>query len=163
MISLAPPAATTETDVGEEDEAVQAEGRGVARWVRPALYGFLVVFLVVGLFSVEVWPLTGWRLYHERRGQERSSWQIVAVDAEGDEETIHLGALPLGWHNTSKIIGEFPSMSGSERDAVCGAWALPAREAGQSVEEVRVYRVRSTLRAEPSDRRRELEWTCGRR
>lgn len=134
----------------------------VARWVRPVLYGFLAVFLICGLFSIEVWPVTGWRLYHERRGQERSSWQIVGVDAEGREETIHLGLLPLGWHNTSKLIGGFSSMTGSERDAVCDAWALPAREAGDSVELVRVYRVRSTLRVDTTDRRRELEWTCGR-
>jgi hypothetical protein len=146
--------------VSTRDRAT-TEGDDVARWVRPALYGFLAVFLSFGLLSIEVWPMTGWRLYHERRGRERVSWQIVTVDAEGGEETVHLGALPLGWHNTSKLIGEFASMDADERDAVCDAWSLPAREAGASVEEVRVYRVRSTLRADPPDRRRELEWTCG--
>jgi hypothetical protein len=148
--------------VSEDAEAATVDEEGVAPWVRPVLYGFLAVFLIFGLLSIEMWPATGWRLYHERRGRERSSWQIVAVDSEGGEETIHLGLLPLGWHNTSKLIGEFSSMTAAERDAVCEAWARPAREAGESVAEVRVYRVHSTLRADPPDRRRELAWTCGR-
>lgn len=134
----------------------------VPGWVRPVLYPFLAAVLVCGLLSIELWPLTGWRLYHERRGSERSSWQIVAVDPGGNETTIHLGQLPLGWRNTSKLIGEFPGMSPSERDAVCHAWTQPARDAGETVDRVRIYRVRSTLRVEPSDRRRELAWTCGR-
>jgi hypothetical protein len=132
-------------------------------WIRPALYGFLGVFLACGLLSIEVWPLTGWRLYHERRGTERSSWQIVAVDLEGAEETVRLDALPLGWHNTSRLIGEFEGLNDAARDDVCDAWVEPARANGAEVMEVRIYRVRSTLRAEPSDRRRELTWTCGRR
>lgn len=148
--------------MGEDSDATAPGEGSVASWVRPALYGFLTVFLVCGLLSIEMWPVTGWRLYHERRGQERSSWQIVALDEDGEESTIDLGALPLGWHNTSKLIGEFPSMDAEGRDEVCDAWAQPAREAGESVDRVRVYRVRSTLRADPPDRRRELVWTCGR-
>ena len=133
-----------------------------AGWVRPAVYGFLAVFLACGLLSIEVWPLTGWRLYHERRGVERSSWQIVTVDDAGEESTVHLDRLPLGWRNTSRLINEFDDLTVDRRDEVCDAWAQPARASGRAVAEVRIYRVRSTLRAEPSDRRRELAWTCGR-
>jgi hypothetical protein len=132
-------------------------------WIRPTLFAFLGVFLACGLLSIELWPLTGWRLYHERRGAERSSWQIVAVDPQGAEETVRLDALPLGWHNTSRLIGEFEGMDDAARDSVCDAWAEPARTEGVEVTEVRIYRVRSTLRAEPPDRRRELAWTCGQR
>lgn len=150
----------TMTDGGESPGA--DAGPPPARWVRPVLYGFLAVFLLCGLLSIEVWPLTGWRLYHERRGAERSSWQIVTVDEDGDEATVHLGELPLGWHNTSRLINEFDDLSAERRDEVCDAWAQPARASGREVIEVRVYRVRSTLRAEPPDRHRELAWTCGR-
>lgn len=148
--------------VGDDAAAVPGPDGGVPRWTRPALYGFLAVVLACGLLSIEAWPLTGWRLYHERRGEVRSSWQIVAVDPAGAESTIHLGSLPLGWHNTSKLLGEFEAMTPVERDAVCGAWAQPAgeRDGEAAVAQVRVYRVRSTLGAEPPDRTRRLAWTC---
>jgi hypothetical protein len=153
---------TTDWTVTEPDSVLADDRAAVARWVRPCLYGFLAVFTLCGLLSIEVWPLTGWRLYHERRLQDRSSWQIVAVDDAGHEETVQLDELPLGWHNTSKLIGEFPSLSAAERDEICLAWVQPARAADESVVEVRVYRVRSTLRSDPSDRSRQLAWTCGR-
>jgi hypothetical protein len=148
--------------VGNDAGVVPGPEEGVPRWARPTLYGFLAVVLACGLLSIEAWPLTGWRLYHERRGEVRSSWQIVAVDPEGGESTIHLGSLPLGWHNTSKLIGEFDDMASAERDAVCAAWALPARRQGgdAAVAQVRVYRVRGTLGADPPDRTRQLRWTC---
>jgi hypothetical protein len=149
--------------VGDEPRVANAgSGDTVPSWVRPVLYTFLAVFLLCGLLSVEVWPLTGWRLYHERRGEARSSWQIVAVDGDGGEATIHLDDLPLGWHNTSRLIGEFPGLTRGARDRVCAAWAAPLRAEGRQVAAVRVYRVRSTLRSDPPDRRRELAWTCAR-
>ncbi|MEL7210307.1 MAG: hypothetical protein AAGK32_19095, partial [Actinomycetota bacterium] len=126
-----------------------------AGWVRPAVYGFLAVFILCGLLSIEVWPLTGWRLYHERRTSDRSSWQLVAVDPAGEEATIHLGELPLGWRNTTKLLGEFDDLGPDGRDEVCDAWAAPRRDSGEPVAEVRVYRVRSDL-DDPGVRSREL-------
>jgi hypothetical protein len=131
-------------------------GRGVRRFV----YGFLAVFALCGLFSIELWPLTGWRLYSGVRTEERPSWRIVAVTPDG-EERVDLGALPLGWHNTDRLLNTFPDLSEGERDEICDAWAQPLRRSGVEVEEVRIEQVTTLLSDPDAEPTAEPRYTCG--
>ncbi len=142
-------------DTTGDVEPAERVGRGLRLFV----VGFLGVFVVCGLASIEVWPLTGWRLYHQLRTEERVDWQLRAVDAGGEESPIVLGELPLGYRNTTRFIGEFPSLTDDERDGVCAAWATPLLETGASVASVRVYRIRTAV-VDGSVTDRRLEYEC---
>lgn len=129
---------------------------------RHLVHAFLVVFLVCGFATLEVFPFSGFRLFSQLRGDERESWQLRAVDDEGQERSIVLGDLPLSYRKTSLVIGDWEDLTPGRRDAICDAWAGPLRASGVTVTEVRIYRVVQSVRphAPPPDRR--LAYTCGR-
>lgn len=133
----------------------------VTRRTRRLVHLFLLVFAVTGVAHLEVFPFSGFRLFAEVRGAERTSWQLRAVDATGEEHPIRLGDLPLGYRNTSLLLLEFPSLDRAERDAICDAWAQPRREAGEVVTEVRVYQVVQGVRPGSPPAQRTLAHRCG--
>ncbi len=115
---------------------------GIAsRRVRRVLHVFLLLFAVCGLGHVEVWPLTGFRLFSEVRTREREGWELVTVDSRGTEHVLHLSTLPVGYRNTTKLVPGMADRSAAARDAICRAWADPLRARGEDVAYVRVYAV----------------------
>lgn len=139
-------------------EGVGTLDRAPSRGVRGFVLGFLAVFIACGLLSVEVWPLTGFRLYHQLRHEERVSWVIVAETAGGDRE-VDLQDLPIGWHETNRLLSTFPELSGDERDAICDAWVEPLRASGVVVTGVRVDEVHTHLSS--GDRSTREAYRCG--
>jgi hypothetical protein len=133
----------------------------VPRRVRRALYAFLLAFAIAGLAHVELWPLTGFRLFSELRPAERQSWDLVAVDPTGAEHAIVLHDLPVAYRNTAKLLLGFPHRSAASRDAVCDAWAEPLRAAGRAVARVRVYEVTASVRPHGPPPQRHLAYECG--
>ena len=133
----------------------------VTRRTRRLVHLFLLVFAVTGVAHLELFPFSGFRLFAERRSDERVSWQLRAVDVAGDEHPIRLGALPLAYRNTSLLLLEFPSLDEAGRDAICDAWAQPRREAGSAVAVVRVYRVVERVRPGSPPPTRTLAYECG--
>ena len=133
----------------------------VTRRTRRLVHLFLLVFAVTGVAHLELFPFSGFRLFAEVRGAERTSWQLRAVDGDGGEHAIRLGDLPLGYRNTSSLLLEFPSLAPRERDAICDAWARPRRQAGETVTEVRVYRVVQDVRPGAGPPERTLAYRCG--
>lgn len=129
---------------------------------RRFVYAFLAVLVVCALVGIEAWPFSAFKLFSARRDGERVSWQIVAVDEAGSESTVHLAELPVGYRNTTTLLGEFDDLSSVERDEVCHAWAAPRRQAGASVDHLRIYRKRTPLGGEARPSVRELMWECGR-
>ena len=111
---------------------------GPSRRVRIAVYAFLAVFVGCGLFSIEQWPLTGFRLYTAIRTEERPSTRVIALLADGTSEEVVFGDLPFGYHSTNLLLGDFPAMTEAERDATCDAWVQPLRDEGAEVVGVRV-------------------------
>src|SRR6266511_3523031 len=55
----------------------------VAPWARRFVWAFLAAFVIAGVFGIEAWPLTGWRLFADARTAKQVSWQGVTVDAAG--------------------------------------------------------------------------------
>ena len=133
----------------------------VTRRTRRLVHLFLLVFAVTGVAHLELFPFSGFRLFAEVRGDERVSWQLRAVDPDGHEHSIRLGALPLAYRNTSLLLLEFPSLDEAGRDAICDAWAQPRREAGSAVAVVRVYRVVERVRPGSPPPTRTLAYECG--
>jgi hypothetical protein len=133
----------------------------VSRRVRRTVHAFLLVLAVTGLAHIELWPLTGFRLFSELRGSTREGWAIVAVDPAGAEHTIDLQELPVGYRYTSKILEHFSGLSAEERDDVCDAWSGPRRAGGDAVMSVRVYRETFSVRPHGPPPIRHLAYECG--
>ena len=133
----------------------------VGPWVRRFVLGFLAAFVLCGLLSIEVWPLTGFRLYHERRGPQREDWALVVVDHTGAETGASLKALPVAYRTTTRLIADFPHRSAAGRDAVCAAWADALRARGREVALLRVYRATFDVRRDEEVSRR-LRYECAR-
>lgn len=140
---------------------VAEDGPAVGRLTRAAVYAFLLVFAVAGFATLEVFPFSGFRLFSELRPSVRESWQLRAVDAAGDETSIHLGELPVAYRNTTTLLLGFDDLTAGERDEVCDAWAMPLREAGTEVVGVRVYAVVDDVRPDDRPPRRTLAYECG--
>jgi hypothetical protein len=125
------------------------------------VHGFLLVFAITGLAHLELWPLTGFRLFSELRPSVRESWAIVAVDRAGDEHDVVLHDLPVGYRNTVKILLGFEHRSPESRDEVCDAWATPLRAAGTDVARIRIYAVTASVRPHGPPPHRALAYECG--
>lgn len=131
--------------------------------VRRALHWFLLAFAVCGVAHVELWPLTGFRLFSELRPAERQSWELVAIDPHHGEHPIVLHHLPVAYRNTAKLLLGFPHRSAASRDTVCDAWAAAYEDAhrGQAVTDVRVYEVIASVRPDGPPPHRRLAYECG--
>src|SRR4051812_18783793 len=94
-----------------------AVGRGTRVFVR----GFLAVFLLCGLLSIEVWPFTGFNLYARRHHRTREGWQVVALDAAHVEQRISFEALPIAYRKTTKLLDD--DTAHARRVEVCASLA----------------------------------------
>jgi hypothetical protein len=130
---------------------------------RRFVHAFLAVFVVCGIATFELLPFSGFRLFAEPRGAERRSWQLRAVDSDGDEHPIVLAELPLSYRNTSLLLEGWGGLSEAERDDVCDAWSGPRRASGAAVAEVRIYRLVGSVRPDAPPPERRLAYTCGRK
>ena len=125
------------------------------------MHAFLLVFLVAGVAHLELYPFSAFRLFSELRGEHRTSYQLRAVDDQGEEVGISLGNMPLGYRQTVRLIPGMADLSDEERDEICDAWAEPLRERGVKVVRVRVYRVVASVRPDPPPPERTLKYECG--
>ncbi len=135
------------------------------RTVRVFVYAFISAVLVCGLASLELWPLTGFRLFSQRRSDVTHGWSIVAVGADGREEPIAFRELPLYARNTPKLVDDFGDLDQRERDQRCRAWAEAAdSELGIDAARIHIYQTTRpvwTGRDQPRpETKRELRWTC---
>ena len=114
-----------------------------------------------GLAGLEAWPLTGWRLFSERRGPVAVRFEARAVDAAGSEAAIPFGSLPNGYSGSNPLLERMAGQAPPQRQGVCRAWVEATTGlTGVPVAEVRVYRVADDLR--DGSRQASLAWTCGR-
>jgi hypothetical protein len=123
---------------GEEQ---RASADGPSRAVRTFVAAFLAAFAVCGLFGIEAWPLTGWRLFSQLRTDHQVSWRAFAVDGRGYEEAIRFEDLPRAYRNFPLVMRTFASLSPREQVAACRAWLAAARREMTVVGAVRIYRV----------------------
>jgi hypothetical protein len=142
-----------------------ATGAGpVAPWARRFVWTFLALFVIAGVFGIEAWPLTGWRLFADARAARQVSFQAVTVDAAGHEHAIAWSRLPVPYRGNVQVLNGFAGLRPERQVAVCDAWADGVRGLGGQVSQVRVYRVETDVSRRGGDRAapgaRELRFTC---
>jgi hypothetical protein len=131
---------------------------------RRAALAFLAAFLVCGLFGIEAWPLTGWRLFADARQRHQHGRLAVAVDQAGVERPVPFAELPAGFQGHVQVLRGFNRLADAERAAVCDAWAGELRARGWAVAEIRIDDTvtdvgdRRGLRGAPP--RRTPRWVC---
>lgn len=89
------------------------------RYFITVLIGLIVVFAVI---DVEVWPMTGWRLFSTIRDETQTHWVIEAVDESGERRIVSFEELPLAYRNGAWIVDGLPGTSESHSEAVCQAF-----------------------------------------
>jgi hypothetical protein len=142
-----------------------ATGAGpVAPWARRIAWTFLALFVIAGVFGIEAWPLTGWRLFADARAARQVSWQAVTVDADGHERPVAWSDLPVRYRGNVQVLKGFAGLRPAEQVAVCAAWADGVRALGRGVSQVRIYRLETDVSRRAGDRAapgtRELRFTC---
>jgi hypothetical protein len=156
---------------GEAARLAQGQGGPVAvgagrapAWARRFVAAYLALFLVCGLFGLEAWPLTGWRLFADARPARQAGWQADTVDRAGRETPVPFRDLPAGYQGNVQVLKGFAGLSPARRAAVCHAWAGAVRARGGEVAAVRVYRTETDVSRRVGERgappRRTLFWTC---
>ncbi len=137
----------------------------VAPWARRFVWAFLAAFVIAGVFGIEAWPLTGWRLFADARTAKQVSWQGVTVDAAGRERPIPWDDLPVRFRGNVQVLNGFEQLRPGRQVAVCAAWAGAVRARGGDVRAVRIYQVETDVSRRVGDRAapgtRKLRFTCG--
>lgn len=110
------------------------------RRVRVFVGAFLAAFLVCGLFGLELWPLTGWRLFSQLRTDHQVTWRATALGEDGEKQIL-ASELPHAYRNLPLVMRTFSELPGAEQEAVCRAWLEAARRERPGARAVRIYRV----------------------
>lgn len=139
----------------------------LAPWpARVFVIAFAVAIAACGAFSIEAWPLTGWRLFSKERPQIATSWMGTSVDARGEETPIDFGRFPKADRYFISVMSTYGSLSRGEQEATCRAWArLVRRHGGSTQGGLRLYATRRDMRRhvgrrEPLAAIQTLRWTC---
>jgi len=133
-----------------------------ARWL---VRGFLAAFLLCSVFGLELWPLTGFRLFSRVRHETRFIWTADAVLPGGREAGVVFTALPRAYQGFGLIMKGFRHLSPDAKRASCEAWLAEVRRVDGPAVALRLYRVTWTALprkgarpARPPPRR--LDYVC---
>lgn len=113
-----------------------------ARVFVSAIIGLIVVFAAL---DIELWPMTGWRLFSTIRDEAQTGWVAEATDAQGDARIVSFEELPLGYRNSAWVVAELPDASAEQRESVCQAMFDAISEVEPDTVSVRVARDRARL------------------
>jgi len=139
----------------------------LAPWpARAFVIAFTVAIAVCGAFSIEAWPLTGWRLFSRERPQIAMGWTATSVDRRGKETPIDFRRFPSANQYFISVMSTYGSLSRGEQEATCRAWARLVRRYGGSTQGgLRLYATRRDMRrhvgrGQPVAAIPTLRWTC---
>ena len=137
----------------------------VPTWTRWFVRAFLTAFVVCGVAGVELWPLTGWRLFSHLRHDVAVSWQAFAVGPDGSEARVAFRDLPGGYRAFGLLASKFEALPPDRRDATCRAWVEGLRSLDARTRSMRVYMVEQPLTPRAGRRpglgpTRELAFEC---
>jgi hypothetical protein len=117
--------------------------------IRVFVVAFLALFLGAGLFGVEAWPLTGWRLYSRLRHGQQWSWQVGAVAPDGRERLLDLHRLPAAYHGVPYVLGSFEGLSAEAKESACRGLGEAARLQYPDVTGVVIDHIRGSVARGP--------------
>lgn len=95
-----------------EDPSVPARARAL-------VWSVIAVVAVAGFLGLELWPVTGWKLFSVSRTEMANRWVIEGVYDDGDSRIIDFGELPVAYSNSEWPLRSVGS-GGTERSrALC--------------------------------------------
>ncbi len=121
-----------------------ASAQSVPRSLRIGVGAFLAVFVFTGIFEIQAWPFTGWRLFSKTRSDESVALVAVAVDRAGHSYPLH-GRRVSALRNLSAVAGYFDGLSTASKAATCRAWLSSVRRVVPSAVAVSIYRMTQQL------------------
>lgn len=126
---------------------------------RLAVYLTLIALVGCVAAEAELWPLSSFRLFSERRTGTRVEWRLVVVDAHGTESPADTAAMGRGFRQLGHQLPVLARASADERGEACAAWQSRLPQA----DSLRVYR-RVIVQASPTAprqlRSQELRFAC---
>jgi hypothetical protein len=122
---------------GTPDDAMESVSPLIRWFVRL----FLAAFLACAIFGIELWPLTGFRLFSQLRREHRTMWVTDTVGSDGRESPLWYSTLPRAYQGFGLIMPGFWHLVPSTERATCLAWLNEARRLHPSVRALRIYRV----------------------
>jgi hypothetical protein len=108
--------------------------------VRAFVAVFLGAFVLCGLFGLELWPLTGWRLFSQLRTDHQVSWQAAVVGEDGETQ-VRFGDLPRTYRNFPLVMRTYSALSRMEQVEACRLWLEAARRELPGATAMRIYRI----------------------
>jgi hypothetical protein len=126
--------------------------------IRAYVLGFLAVFAICGVFALEAWPFTAWRLFSGVRPAVSRGWLVTTVTDTGKE-------IPIGQAGHAQQLMIVFRHEPSQQQRICTGWVHVARDRGDTVTGVRIYRSftdlrKHTGRRDPVKPVRYLSFTC---
>ena len=125
---------------------------------------FLTAFVACGLFQVEAWPFSGWKLFSHLRTDEVRGWVATAVAADGVEQPVPFSTFPSEYRSPLHVLQGFEDLSPAGRADVCRAWAAEMARQGTDVVEIRIYATTGSARHPDGEggggARRDLRHVC---
>jgi hypothetical protein len=121
-------------------EAEAGSGELPSRRVRVFVAVFLAAFFICSVFGLELWPLTGWRLFSQLRTDHQVSWRATAVGEDGEKQIL-FGELPRAYRNFPLVMRTLSELPPAEQAAACHAWLEAARHERPGTHTVRLYRI----------------------
>ena len=102
---------------------------------------FLGLFVVCSIFGIELFPLTGFRLFSRLRTEQRITWVADTVSSTGGETPLWFTDLPRAYQGFPLIMPGFELIAASKKAAMCAAWLTAARSVRPHVVAIRFYRL----------------------
>jgi hypothetical protein len=130
--------------------------RSPRRWFR----WYLLLLLVVGFTSSELWPLSSFHLFSARKEREWRAHAVEAVLPDGTEEGISFHTFPIALRHTQKQISDFAGWTQAHRDEFCDGWIAVLRERGTDARFIRIYWASYDVKTMHRTSA-ELRYTCG--
>lgn len=72
----------------------------VPHGARVLVWAVIAVIVVTGLLGLELWPVTGWKLFSVSRTETANRWVIEGVYEDGDTRLVDFGELPVAYSNS---------------------------------------------------------------
>lgn len=113
---------------------------GTRRLARGATYGTTALLLAVALVGADFWPFSAYRLFSMVRTDETSSQRLVAVLADGTEQTVGCVSHPV-LRETTRFVPRLPTVDVETRDVMLDTWFADCGIDRADVERVRIDEV----------------------
>jgi hypothetical protein len=110
------------------------------RRVRVFVVAFLGAFVLCGIFGLELWPLTGWRLFSQLRTDHQVAWQATAVGSEGETQ-LRFAELPRAYRNFPLVMRTYSALPRVSQVEACRLWLEAAQGVHAAATELRIYRI----------------------